>query len=101
LRLTTFPQQHLGGGDKDTKIDRKIIAAVGIAVVVTALATGLFLTYGPHSIPGITTQSVHAQSAATCTVEFTGSAGVLENCTFADGSSVDCVYASGLYCKPA
>jgi hypothetical protein len=87
-------------------IDNKVVALVVGAVFITAIATGLFFTYGGRLSSSMTTsQSAHAASAANCIVDYSaaspgGPVQALETCTFSDGRTLHCliVFSAGLFC---
>jgi hypothetical protein len=90
-------------------VNGKLVAIVIGAVIITAVATSLFFTFGRELSSTLTTsQSAHAISAASCVQDWSGSSNIggneiLLTCNLSDGSTLHClsVVAGGtsLYCK--
>src|SRR2546428_12596715 len=92
---------------KLANIDSKVVAIVIGAVIITAVATGLFFSFGKDLSSLLTTsQSAHAASSGSCITDFSGKApnGIdsqaLEVCNFSDGANFHClILPTTLYCR--
>jgi hypothetical protein len=85
------------------RIKKREVIIASVAALVAAIAVGLAFTYFSGVVTLPTTQSTHAQSAASCQTNYDGVVGVVHvtmaTCTFPNGRIAYCVISTSEYCS--